>query len=251
MPAVKPPEIKPPEQEKEVEAVAKVTLPTLLTPKVPRSVAPTNFSGSSAPVTENKPARNVQTGGFGDPNGVPVNSNSSGNGPKIANLGSFDLPEGPGSGNGTGGAKGVRGTVASAGFGNGIATQGQPDRGSNGGPKKVQATNFGSVEPGPVSPPKRQASSAASQDSPVSLLSKPTALYTPDARHRKIEGDVELDVEFMATGKVHVLRVLQGLGYGLDETAVTAAEQIRFNPARHDGQPVDSRGRLRIVFRLS
>jgi TonB family protein len=192
----------------------------------------------------------VQTGGFGDPNGVPVNSNSSGNAPKIARLGSFDLPEGPGSGNGSGGAKGVRGTVASAGFGNGIATQGQTEPG-NGGQKKVQATNFGSVEPAPVDPPKRQRSSATSQDSPVALLSKPTPLYTADARQRKIEGDVELDVEFMATGKVHVLRVVHGLGYGLDEAAMTAAEQIRFNPARHDDQPVDSRGRLRIVFRLS
>ena len=251
MPAVKPPEIKPPEPEKGAEEVAKVTLPTLPTPKVPRPVAPTSFSGSSAPVTENKPARKVQTGGFGDPNGVPVNSNSTGNGPKIARLGSFDLPEGPGLGNGTGGAKGVRGTVASAGFGNGIATQGQPDPGSNGGQKKVQATNFGAVEPGPVSPPRRQTSSAAPQDSPVELLNKPTPLYTPEARQRKIEGDVELDVEFMATGKVHVLRVLRGLGYGLDDAAVTAAEQIHFNPARHDGQPVDSRGRLRIVFRVS
>jgi TonB family protein len=60
-----------------------------------------------------------------------------------------------------------------------------------------------------------------------------------------------MDVEFTATGRVRVLRVLQGLGYGLDEAAVMAAEQIQFAPARHDGQPIDSHGRLRIVFRLS
>jgi TonB family protein len=83
------------------------------------------------------------------------------------------------------------------------------------------------------------------------LLSKPTPAYTAEARQKKIEGDVELDVEFTASGQIHVLRVVQGLGYGLDEAAVTAAQQIRFNPARRDGQPVDSHGRLRIVFRLS
>jgi TonB family protein len=85
----------------------------------------------------------------------------------------------------------------------------------------------------------------------VLLLSKPTPIYTSEARQKKIEGDVELDVEFTATGRVQVLRIVQGLGYGLDEAAVAAAEQIRFSPAQRDGQAVDSHGRLRIVFRLS
>lgn len=261
LPEVRLPEEKPPKQEIQVAKVSPPTpivktdnfrSPELLPgPKIPRTVVSTNFGGSSAPVTENKPARQVQTGGFGDPNGVPVNSNSNGKGPMIAKLGSFDLPEGPGSGNGTGGTKGARGTVASAGFGNGIAVQGQNGSGGNSGQKKVQATSFGSAAP-PADAPKRQTpSNASSKDTPVSLLSKPTPMYTSEARQRKIEGDVELDVEFKATGQVHVVRVLQGLGYGLDEAAVTAAQQIRFNPARRDGQPVDSHGRLRIVFRLS
>jgi TonB family protein len=219
-------------------------------PKVQRPVVSTNFGGSSAPVTANKPARQVQTGGFGDPNGVPVNPNSSGNGPVIAKLGSFDLPAGPGSGNGTGGAKGSPGTVRSAGFGNGIAIQGQGGPDGNGAQGKVRSTPFAAVE-APPAPPKRAAPSTVGKETDVSLLSKPTPKYTSEARQKKIEGDVELDVEFMATGKVHVLRVIQGLGYGLDEAAVAAAEGIQFAPARRDGQPVDSHGRLRIVFRLS
>ena len=40
----------------------------------------------------------------------------------IAQKGSFDLPSGPGYGNGTGGSRGARGVVASAGFGSGVAT---------------------------------------------------------------------------------------------------------------------------------
>ena len=247
------PERKPPvvEQPKKEVEVAKVTPPPVPAPKIARRVVSTDF-GSSAPVTLKKPVREVQTGGFGDPNGVPANSNSpTSKGPVIAKLGSFDLPQGPGTGNGTGGATGARGTVASAGFGNGIAGPGQGGVGPGGAQKKVQATNFGSADTPAADPPKRQAASVASKDTPVSLLSKPTPAYTPEARQKKIEGDVELDVEFTATGQIHVIRVVQGLGYGLDEAAVAAAQQIRFNPARHDGQPVDSHGRLRIVFRLS
>ncbi|HEY4900702.1 MAG TPA: energy transducer TonB [Terriglobales bacterium] len=219
-------------------------------PKVPRVAVSTNFGGSSAPVTVSKPAREVQTGGFGDPNGVPVNPNSTGKGPSIPKVGSFDLPAGQGTGNGTGGAKGTPGTVASAGFGNGIAVQGEGGS-STGRQEKVRSTGFGSVEPAPSDGPKRQVTTTASKDAPVSLLSKPTPSYTLEARQRKIEGDVELEVEFTATGQVHVLRVVKGLGYGLDESAVKAAEKIRFAPARRDGQAIDAQGRLRVVFRLS
>lgn len=241
--------------------VAKVTPPALPVPdnlnspelapepKHPRAATP-NFSGSSAPATEKRPARQVQTGGFGDPNGVPVNPNSR-NGPMIPMVGSFDLPQGAGKGNGQGGGKGVRGTVTSAGFGNGIATQGEGGPHGKNGQEKVRSTDFGSVYPAPVEPVRRQIPSTAARDTPVSVLNKPTPSYTLEARQRKIEGDVELEVEFTAQGQVHVLAVLQGLGYGLDEAAVRAVEQIRFAPARHDGRAVDSRGQLKVVFRLS
>jgi TonB family protein len=237
--------------------VAKVTVPTVPAgpdlasgPNVLRAAVTTNFGGSSAPVTEKKPARQVQTGGFGDPNGVPANPNATGKGPLIAKVGSFDLPQGPGSGNGTGGAKGARGTVASVGFGNGIAVQGEGSVGA-GGQGRIRSTNFGPGEPAPGDSPKGQVTTAASRDIPVSLLTKPTPAYTLEARQRKIEGDVELEVEFDATGQLHVLHVLQSLGYGLDESAVSAAEKIRFAPARRNGQAIDTEGRLRIVFRLS
>ena len=61
------------------------------------------FDGSSAAPTVKRPVSQVQTGGFGDPNGV----RGEGRPDKIANvasLGAFDLPTGPGAGNGTGGA---------------------------------------------------------------------------------------------------------------------------------------------------
>jgi TonB family protein len=249
----RPPLLTPPiEVRKEVPKVevAKVTPPTVSAVAKPDAVRSPVLTGSSAPVTLPKPPRVVQTGGFGDPNGVPVNNNGTGKGPVIAKVGSFDLPSGPGTGNGTGGAKGVQGTVASAGFGSGIAGPGDGGTGTRGN-GQVRPTNFGNAEPAPSDGPKRPAPTTASKETPVSLLSKPTPTYTLEARQRKIEGDVELEVEFTATGQVRVIRVIRGLGYGLDESAVKAAQNIRFAPARRDGQAVDAQGRLKIVFRLS
>src|SRR2546429_2735180 len=50
--------------------------------------------------------------------------------------------------------------------------------------------------------------------------------YTEEARRLRIEGEVVLEVVFGASGKLHVVRVVRGLGHGLDENAVRAAEQI-------------------------
>ncbi len=52
-------------------------------------------------------------------------------------------------------------------------------------------------------------------------------------------------------GELRVLRVIGGLGHGLDEAAVEAAEKIRFKPARRNGQPVDHTATLRVLFRLA
>ena len=86
---------------------------------------------------------------------------------------------------------------------------------------------------------------------PVEVLFKPTPSYSTEARALKIEGEVALEVEFLATTKVRVVRVLRGLGHGLDEAAVQAAEQIRFTPAQSGGRPVDVRTTVHIVFKLA
>jgi len=86
---------------------------------------------------------------------------------------------------------------------------------------------------------------------PVEVLFKPTPSYSTEARALKIEGEVALEVEFLATTKIRVLRIVRGLGYGLDEAAVQAAEQIRFKPAQSGGRPVDVRTTVHIVFKLA
>ena len=85
---------------------------------------------------------------------------------------------------------------------------------------------------------------------PVEILEKPHPEYTAEGRSLKIEGDVVLDVVFLANGSIQVLRVFSGLGHGLDEAAIRAAQQIKFKPAKRNGQSVDSPGRLYIEFRL-
>jgi TonB family protein len=88
-------------------------------------------------------------------------------------------------------------------------------------------------------------------DRPVEIVFKPTPEYTDEARSARIEGTVSLELEFTAAGDVRVLRVVRGLGHGLDEAAQRAALHMRFKPAQSDGRPVDSRATVHITFRLS
>lgn len=221
-------------------------------PVIPRQLVRTNVfsAGSSAvPTVAAAPAK-VQTGGFGDPNGVPASENR-GRAVNIAQMGSFDLPSGPGSGNGTGGARGVKGVVSSAGFGNGVATGDGSGRisASRG---SVRQGGFGDADDPSVQPTHpKSAEPALAKLTPVEIISKPTPIYTDEARKLRIEGEVLLEVVFEASGKLRVVRVVRGLGHGLDENAAHAAEQIHFKPAQREGQPADSTATLHIVFQLA
>jgi TonB family protein len=203
--------------------------------------------GSSAKPTLNLPAKQVQTGGFGDPNGAagqPIPAKAG----NIAQLGSFDLPGGPGYGNGSGGARGARGMVASVGFGNGVASA----AGDGGRHSAIRQGSFGDSQPAAEAPRAApRPKPAESQTAPIEIISKPRPVYTEEARRLKLEGEVLLDVLFGASGQPRVMNITRGLGHGLDEAAVRAAEQIQYRPARRDGQPVDYRATVHIVFQLA
>ena len=204
-------------------------------------------TGSSQTPTVNAPVEKVQTGGFGDPNGLPGTGKQ---GAKLyaASLGSFDMPAGPGQGNGSGGAKGIKGTVASADFGNGVATGGKGDGRSNG--QGVSTGGFGSQQVAHGGPKIAQADTGA-PTTPVEITYKPNPVYTDEARSLKLEGEVLLEVSFAATGTLHVNRVVRGLGHGLDEAAIAAANKMRFKPALRNGQPVDSTAVVHVVFQMA
>jgi len=245
-PKIKTMDAKAPELNPVFEA-AKVDTPQPNQPKKPKEDVKvgTMSSGNATPATVKAPVEKVQTGGFGDPTGLPGKGNP--NAHLIVNAqGLNTLPNGPGYGNGTGGDKGIRGTVASTGFGNGTANP-PPSGGKRG---SVQAGGFGDATVA-AEAPKKKANNDGPADTPVTILDKPKPEYTAEGRSMKLEGDVTLDVVFLASGHVQVNRVISGLGHGLDESASKAAQQIKFKPALREGQPVDYPARVRIEFRLA
>lgn len=165
----------------------------------------------------------VQTGGFGDPNGVK----GIGDGKTkvtISSLGSFDAPSGPGYGNGTGGAHGKAGVVATSGF-----------------DLKPDVTVSTATAHAPLH----------DTGKPVEILGHDKPDYTEEGRKLGIQGEVLVRVRFDASGQVRVLGVVQGLGHGLDEQAERAAEKIRFKPAESNGQQVDSIAIVHVIFELA
>jgi TonB family protein len=209
---------------------------------VPRLLHTGDFAGSSVAPTVTAAVQKVQTGGFGDPNGL------QGTGRLAAKLyaaqsGGFDMPVGAGQGNGSGGAKGIKGTVASADFGSGMATSGGSSHGpiSTGGfgaEQVVHGQRLAQLDAGPAT-------------TPVEITSKPQPVYTDEARNLKLEGEVLLEVVFGANGELHVNRVVRGLGHGLDDAAIAAANKMRFKPALRMGQPVDSTAVVHVVFQMA
>src|SRR5205814_6090236 len=146
---------------------------------MPANVIHTGQFGSSATPTVNAPIQKVQTGGFGDPNGLPGEGKQ---GAKLvaAKLGSFDLPEGAGTGNGTGGTKGIKGTIASAGFGNGIAQAGHGDGRSN-GRGAIQTAGFGAQQVAPGGTKPQISVDNGPPTTPVEITYKPNPIYTEEA----------------------------------------------------------------------
>ena len=74
--------------------------------------------------------------------------------------------------------------------------------------------------------------------------------YTEDARRRNLTGDVILEIVVRSDGRVGSVKVVRGLGAGLDERAADAVRQWRFTPARRHGTPVDVVVEVAVEFRL-
>jgi len=85
---------------------------------------------------------------------------------------------------------------------------------------------------------------------PPRLLHEVKAQYTEEARRRGIAGDVVLEVVVRRDGSVGDAHVLQGLGYGLDERAISAVRQWRFAPAQRKGVAVDVLVEVAVEFTL-
>jgi TonB family protein len=252
---IRQPELRRPVVQKNVPKPAPVKIAAFASPAVvaaapPKQAQEIKTNVLDTPKTEtttvHQPAREVQTGGFGDPNGVGGQGDPKRNTVTIASLGSFDLPSGPGKGNGTGGVRGVSGTVRTTGFGGGAASPTSSGRSVG----SVMPSGFGEViaHTSASSPEQTQ---KKPELQPVEIVYKPRPAYTPEARQLRLEGEVLLEVVFTASGSLQIKRVVKGLGHGLDDSALAAAQRIKFHPARRDGQPYDCAALVHMVFELA
>ncbi|MCW5979141.1 MAG: TonB family protein [Bryobacteraceae bacterium] len=85
---------------------------------------------------------------------------------------------------------------------------------------------------------------------PPRLVQKQEPEYTEEARAAKLEGKVVLYAEVAPDGLAHNIQVLEGLGLGLDEKAMEAISQWRFNPGAREGQPVTVAATIEVNYRL-
>lgn len=87
-------------------------------------------------------------------------------------------------------------------------------------------------------------------------ISAPTAVFSPDpdyteeARRAKKQGTCVLWMIVDSNGHPRDIRVVRGLGFGLDEKALEAVRQWKFQPALKDGRPVDVQISVQVEFHL-
>jgi periplasmic protein TonB len=81
-------------------------------------------------------------------------------------------------------------------------------------------------------------------------IATPDPEYTDEARRAKIQGTCILWLIVGADGHPRDIRVVRGLGYGLDAKALETVKQWRFEPAQKSGTPVNVQVSVEVVFRL-
>lgn len=208
-------------------------------------------------VANNMGHTSTKMGGFGDTSGARTNANSTNS--QVSAYGSFQNSVGAQ----TGAGSARKGSVQGVNFGSGYAG-GQVGGAGHG---KVTSTGFGTslaAAHGPVGVVQSagfhntettnagiKVANTESDFKQVQILFHPTPEYTPEAKQMRIQGEVVLEVRFAADGTVQVIRVVHGLGHGLDEQAIHAAEQTKFKPATKGGRAIDMTTYYRIDFQLA
>jgi TonB family protein len=147
----------------------------------------------------------------------------------MPNLGNpmTNIPSGPPS-NGTGSGGGI-GSGAGGGVGSGTGPGVGPGRGGGigGGVFRVG---------GGVSAPR--------------ALDTPDPEYSEEARKAKYQGTVVLWLIVGPDGKPRDIKVARALGMGLDQKAIEAVRNWKFEPAMKDGKPVAVQINVEVNFRL-
>lgn len=213
----------------------------VVVPRVPPAVVAVAVAAAApapAPATPPAPRPVIKAAGFSaaesSPQGPPRGSISAG--------GVFDTATG--AERGPADATAARSRVS--GFGDNSTPAPAPSA-----RRPVATATFGDTSIAAADPPATAKPSAPASFTPVEILNKPRPRYSEEARRLQVEGEVLVELLFAATGESRVLRVVRGLGHGLDENAIAAAREIRFRPARRGGGPVDSAAVVHIIFQLA
>jgi len=147
--------------------------------------------------------------------------------PNLGNPSAAALPSAPPS-NGTGSGGGIgSGSGGGVGVGHGPGVGAGSGGGIGGGVFKVG---------GGISAPQ--------------AISTPDPEYTEEARNAKTQGTCILWLIVDDQGRPRDIRIVRGLGFGLDSKAVEAVKQWRFQPALKDGHPVNVQISVEVGFRL-
>jgi len=194
------------------------------------SLTPQLVMPNPVPPKNDHPSLPVQMTVYADPNalpkfkGGPIGLPNGVEGPPSSGPG-----EGAGIGNGKGTGVGIgRGPGVGPGE-NGNTGGGPPRIGGNGG-EVLEAGKNGTGKP--------------------TILSKERAKYTEEARLNKVQGTVVLNAIFTADGRILNIRVVRGLPDGLNETAIQAAQRIRFLPATRNGVAVTVSATIEFSFAI-
>jgi TonB family protein len=145
----------------------------------------------------------------------------------LANLGDpMGIPGPPSSGPGTGGGIG-------SGTGGGVG----PGKGGGVGPGEGGGIGGGVFRVGGgVSAP--------------SVIYRVEPTYSEEARKAKYQGVVVLSAIVRKDGSIEIIKVVRGLGLGLDENAIQALRQWKFRPGMKNGVPVDVALNIEVNFSL-
>ncbi|MDE1155613.1 MAG: energy transducer TonB [Acidobacteriaceae bacterium] len=213
----------------EAPAAAKVNLNNASAASIPNNDAhPSAVRLGNTAVNPTGPAvaTRVNLGG-----GMPgMSASNTGSGPHAS---SVNL----GSGTPSGGTSG-HSLAHVAGLGTG--TEGSTGRGPA-GPAHV-ALGGGM---GPSSTPAARETARPASTAPT-LVYKPEAQYTAEARTARVEGNVQVHIRVLPNGSAEFLSITHGLGYGLDEQARRVVQGMRFKP-----MPAEWTGDVIVRFQLN
>ena len=103
----------------------------------------------------------------------------------------------------------------------------------------LAGTRFGSLMSGPSAGPEvRPALPVVFPDPPVSRAELPAGL----------QGDVIVEVTIDTRGAIVDMKMLQGIGHGIDEKVLATLQNWRYTPATMDGVPISSKHDVRFHF---